>query len=216
VAPLVCLAWAGIGVTQAWVAEAAGRAASLWGNRPTIVGSWILTSAAYAGMVLLPGVAAAVSAVAAAVLTAASEGAEKALVAERAGATERGTAFGFFTLLSALGGACGQRRVRMDAVGRNTPRLASPLAGSARAGLCPWNPGPRRGPLSGRPSAVIAPSYRAYHSRRRTPTVISWAARPLASRRSPMNARTGSLQRTARAGALPTGSRGKETPGAGK
>jgi hypothetical protein len=117
----LCLAWAGIGTAQAAIAGMAGLAASRWGNRPTIVWTWILTAGAYGGMVLLPGAAGAVAALAAATLSAAGEGAEKALVAERVGSAERATAFGFFTLLAALAGLVGNAAFGWTLAGGRAP-----------------------------------------------------------------------------------------------
>lgn len=114
----ICLAWAGIGIAQAWVAAAAGKAASRWGNRSAVVGTWFLTAGAYAAMLLLPGVAGVVAALFAATVTAAAEGAEKALVAERVEPTERATAFGFFTLLAALAGLAGNALFGLSLAGR--------------------------------------------------------------------------------------------------
>jgi MFS family permease len=117
----LCLAWAGIGIAQAWVAALAGRAAARWGNRSAIVGTWLLTAGAYAAMLLLPGPAGVATALAAATLTAAAEGAEKALVAQRVEPTERATAFGFYTLLAALAGLAGNAAFGVTLAGGRIP-----------------------------------------------------------------------------------------------
>lgn len=114
----ICLAWAGIGIAQAGVAALAGRAAARWSARATIVGTWLLTAGAYLGMLLLPGAAGVAAALAAATLTAAAEGAEKALVAARVEPSERATAFGFYTLLAALAGLAGNAAFGLSLAGR--------------------------------------------------------------------------------------------------
>lgn len=97
----LCAAWAAIGLAQAVVADLAGRAAERWGTRKTVVVSWIILGAAYAAAVFFEGPARIAAATVAAALSGAAEGTEKALVAERVDASERGTAFGFYTLVVA-------------------------------------------------------------------------------------------------------------------
>lgn len=103
----VCAAWAAIGLAQAAVADLAGRAAARWGTRPTVVASWILMAAAYVALAFAGGAARIAAAILAATLSGAAEGAEKALVADRVDASERGTAFGFYTLVVAGAGLAG-------------------------------------------------------------------------------------------------------------
>ncbi len=131
----ICLAWAGIGIAQAWVAAGAGRAAARWGNRAAIVGSWFLTAGGYAGMLLLPGAGGVVAALAAATLTAAAEGAEKALVAQRVEATERATAFGFYTLLAALAGLAGNAAFGLALAGGRLPEALRLWPAAAAVGF---------------------------------------------------------------------------------
>lgn len=121
----LCAAWAGIGLAQAGVADLAGRTAERWGTRRTVVASWIALAAAYGASVFLDGASRIAAASVAAALSGAAEGAEKALVAERVDATERGTAFGFYTLIVAGAGLAGN---------------AAFGATLARAGASPWLP----------------------------------------------------------------------------
>ena len=121
----LCAAWAAIGLAQAIVADLAGRAAERWGTRRTVVASWIALAAAYGAAVFLEGPARIAAAAIAAALSGAAEGTEKALVAERVDASERGTAFGFYTLIVAGAGLAGN---------------AAFGATLARAGAAPWLP----------------------------------------------------------------------------
>lgn len=121
----LCAAWAAIGLAQAVVADLAGRAAGRWGTRKTIVASWIVLSAGYAAAVFFEGPVRIGAAAIAAALSGAAEGTEKALVAERVDASERGTAFGFYTLIVAGAGLAGN---------------AAFGATLARAGASPWLP----------------------------------------------------------------------------
>jgi MFS family permease len=121
----VCAAWAAIGLAQAGVADLAGRAAGSWGTRATVVASWVVLAAAYGAVGFLEGLPRVVAAVVAATLSGAAEGTEKALVSERVDASERGTAFGFYTLVAAGAGLAGN---------------AAFGATLARAGEWPWLP----------------------------------------------------------------------------
>lgn len=121
----VCVAWAAIGLAQAVVADLAGRAAGRWGMRTTVVASWVVLACAYAASVFLNGAARVTAAAVAAALSGAAEGTEKALIAERVDASERGTAFGFYTLVVAGAGLAGN---------------ATFGATLARVGASPWLP----------------------------------------------------------------------------
>jgi len=121
----LCAAWAAIGLAQAAVAELAGRAAGRWGTRTTVVSSWIVLAVAYGATVLFEGPARIIAAAVAAALSGAAEGTEKALVAERVDRSERGTAFGFYTLVVAGAGLAGN---------------AAFGATLARTGVPPWLP----------------------------------------------------------------------------
>jgi MFS family permease len=121
----LCAAWAAIGLAQAVVADLAGRAAGRWGSRSTVVASWIVLAVAYAGAVFLEGPGRIVAAAVAATLAGAAEGTEKALVSQRVDASERGTAFGFYTLVVAGAGLAGNAAFGATLV---------------RAGASPWLP----------------------------------------------------------------------------
>ena len=113
------------GLAQAVVADLAGRAAGRWGTRTTVVASWVVLAGAYAELAFLEGPWRVTAAAVAAALAGAAEGTEKALVAERVDASERGTAFGFYTLVVAGAGLAGN---------------AAFGATLARTGLPPWLP----------------------------------------------------------------------------
>ncbi len=128
-----CAAWALIGLLQALTAGVAGRAGNRWGSRATLTAGWLCVAGGFVAMALLPAAWGAAAAIATASLSGATEGAEKALVAARAEAEERATAFGFFTVVGA--GAALAGNAAFGASLKWLPGMSWPLLGFAGLAL---------------------------------------------------------------------------------
>ncbi|HXP90828.1 MAG TPA: MFS transporter [Fibrobacteria bacterium] len=108
-APLwaLCLGWAALGLVQTLAATAAGPLLSRLGAAWLLRVGWILGAVAFAGLAWGHGAWLWLAALGWGTLSGATEGAEKALLAELAPASERALSFGALALVSALGALAG-------------------------------------------------------------------------------------------------------------
>jgi len=97
------LLWAAVHVAKSLISEAGGRLADRHGRRPVILAGWVLYALALLGLALSNDVAAfwALGFVLAGYYGL-SEGAERALVRDLADPDQRGTAFGWYHMLTGL------------------------------------------------------------------------------------------------------------------
>ena len=101
---LIPLLWSGLHVVKASTSVAGGELADRIGRRPLIVAGWCLYAAIYAGFAWVSSVAGAIALfLVYGAYFGMTEGAEKALVADLAPASLRGTAFGWYNAVTGFG-----------------------------------------------------------------------------------------------------------------
>ncbi len=148
-APLVPLLWGGFHAVKAGLSTHLGILSDRWDRRKVIAGGWLVYAACYGAWAAVSGPAPTVAVfLVYGVYAAATEGAERALVADLVPAERRGTAFGWFHLVTGL--AALPASVLFGAVwGVAGPAaafgLSASLALSASLLLFPRRGGPGRG-----------------------------------------------------------------------
>ena len=103
----LCLGWAALGLVQTAAATAAGPLLSRLGAARLLRIGWILGAVVFAGLALGRGSWLWLAGLGWGALSGATEGAEKALLARLAPASERALSFGALALVSALGALAG-------------------------------------------------------------------------------------------------------------